>query len=134
MDVPVNNERSDLVMGIYIIEAALSDDSDYVVTIRPEDNPPWHDMILGGAMDRRDALKVVEWLRHGGLRSIVEEVKDKKYKVLAEEALRWVKQLAFIIGPDFDGTWDLRSTSKHVSNWLAQMRCDYSELEVLRYP
>ena len=81
------------------------------------------------------------WMEHGIAQGTVEEAlkkgldpchlcynrpdKDAEIERLRAahiDALQWVKRLNWIIGPDFDGSEDLRSTHKDVSNWLAVQR------------
>ena len=50
------------------------------------------------------------------------EIENKQLRAAHIDALQWVKRLNWIISPDFDGSEDLRSTHKDVSNWLAEQR------------
>lgn len=50
-------------MPTFIVDSGMWDEGDYVVTIRPDWEKPWHDLPIGMALSDRDAQKCAQWLR-----------------------------------------------------------------------
>lgn len=65
------------------VRARAWEDTDFIVTIRPEFEKPWHDVPIGGVLDQDTAERIAAWLDEGGLAAlwrIAENVATAKAK------------------------------------------------------
>ena len=67
------------------------------------------------------------WYMHfEGMRELTTTLNDDDDLLIVEqdtwkETIYWLKRLAWIIGPDFDGTEDLRNTGKQALSFLGKL-------------
>lgn len=59
----MKQQRPDLAKTEFVCRAAHWEDSDYVVTIRPEWEKAWKDVPIGITYSERDARLIASWLQ-----------------------------------------------------------------------
>lgn len=55
----------------WIIQASTFEDSDHVISIRPDYEEPWRDVPIGSLMSERNTLIVRQWLLDSGLADLL---------------------------------------------------------------
>ena len=74
----------------FVIGHSLWDDSDYVVTIRPDYEKVWRSLPLGGTLSERRARLIAEWLQ--GAMPTLWKIFEKNFQFFLRDLTHFYQQ------------------------------------------